>query len=83
MASCPVAIAVAARAYPGETVSGDAWQVDWHGSVCRIALVDGLGHGSQAAVAASAAVAAREVSSSWPEPATSKRVSARTVGQDT
>ena len=58
MAPFPVAIAVAARPYPGETVSGDAWQVDWHGSVCRIALVDGLGHGPQAAAAALAAVAA-------------------------
>jgi serine phosphatase RsbU (regulator of sigma subunit) len=58
MASFPVAVAVAARPYPGETVSGDAWQVDWHGSVCRIALVDGLGHGPQAATAAMAAVAA-------------------------
>jgi serine phosphatase RsbU (regulator of sigma subunit) len=58
MASFPVAVAVAARPYPGETVSGDAWQVDWHGSVCRIALVDGLGHGSRAAAAALAAVAA-------------------------
>src|SRR4051794_17124420 len=58
MASLPVAIAVAARPYPGETVNGDAWQVDWHGSVCRIALVDGLGHGPQAEAAALAAVAA-------------------------
>jgi serine phosphatase RsbU (regulator of sigma subunit) len=58
MASFPVTVAVAARPYPGETVSGDAWQVDWHGSVCRIALVDGLGHGPQAATAAMAAVAA-------------------------
>ena len=58
MAAFPVAVAVAARPYPGEAVSGDAWQVDWHGSVCRIALVDGLGHGPQAATAALAAVSA-------------------------
>src|SRR5215207_151417 len=58
MASFPVTVSVAARPFPGETVSGDAWQVDWHGSVCRIALVDGLGHGPQAAAAAMAAVAA-------------------------
>jgi serine phosphatase RsbU (regulator of sigma subunit) len=58
MASFPVAVAVAARPYPGETVSGDASQVDWHRSICRIALVDGLGHGSQAAAAALAAVTA-------------------------
>jgi serine phosphatase RsbU (regulator of sigma subunit) len=58
MASFPVAVAVASRPYPGETVSGDAWQVDWHGPVCRITLVDGLAHGPQAATAALAAVAA-------------------------
>jgi serine phosphatase RsbU (regulator of sigma subunit) len=51
----PVAIAVAARPYPGETVSGDAWQVDWDGDICRIAVIDGLGHGPQAAAAALAA----------------------------
>jgi serine phosphatase RsbU (regulator of sigma subunit) len=39
-------------------VSGDAWQVDWHEAICRIAVVDGLGHGPQAAAAAAAAVAA-------------------------
>jgi serine phosphatase RsbU (regulator of sigma subunit) len=38
-------------------VSGDAWQVDWDGGVCRIAVVDGLGHGPQAATAALAATA--------------------------
>ena len=54
----PVTVAVATRPYPGETVSGDAWQIDWHESVCRIALIDGLGHGSQAAAAALAAVTA-------------------------
>jgi serine phosphatase RsbU (regulator of sigma subunit) len=51
----PVAVAIAARPYPGETVSGDAWQVDWDGDICRIAVVDGLGHGPQAAAAARAA----------------------------
>jgi serine phosphatase RsbU (regulator of sigma subunit) len=38
-------------------VSGDAWQADWDGDVCRIAVVDGLGHGPQAAAAALAATA--------------------------
>jgi serine phosphatase RsbU (regulator of sigma subunit) len=51
----PIAIAVAARPYPGETVNGDAWQVDWDEDVCRIAVIDGLGHGPQAAAAARAA----------------------------
>ena len=55
MVEHPLAIAVAARPYPGETVNGDAWQVDWDGDVCRIAVVDGLGHGPQAAAAALAA----------------------------
>jgi serine phosphatase RsbU (regulator of sigma subunit) len=36
-------------------VSGDAWQIDWDEDVCRIAVVDGLGHGPQAAAAALAA----------------------------
>jgi serine phosphatase RsbU (regulator of sigma subunit) len=36
-------------------VSGDAWQVDWDGDICRIAVIDGLGHGPQAAEAALAA----------------------------
>jgi serine phosphatase RsbU (regulator of sigma subunit) len=58
MALSSIAVSVATRPYPGETVSGDAWQVDWHGSVCRIAVIDGLGHGSQAEAAALAAVAA-------------------------
>jgi serine phosphatase RsbU (regulator of sigma subunit) len=58
MVLSPVTVAVAARPYPGEPVNGDAWQVDWHGSVCRIALADGLGHGFQAAAAASAALTA-------------------------
>ncbi len=57
MGEQPLAIAVAARPYPGETVSGDAWQVDWDDAVCRIAVIDGLGHGPQAAAAAMAAVA--------------------------
>jgi serine phosphatase RsbU (regulator of sigma subunit) len=56
MGERPIAIAVAARPFPGETVSGDACQVDWDGEVCRIAVIDGLGHGSQAAAAALAAI---------------------------
>lgn len=55
MAESPIAIDVAARPYPGEVVSGDAWRVDWDGDVCRIAMIDGLGHGPAAAVAAEAA----------------------------
>jgi serine phosphatase RsbU (regulator of sigma subunit) len=50
-----IAIAVAERPYPGEEASGDAWRVDRDGDTWRIAMIDGLGHGPQAAVAAVAA----------------------------
>jgi serine phosphatase RsbU (regulator of sigma subunit) len=53
----PVVVVGAVRPCKGETVSGDAWHVDHHGSRWRVALVDGLGHGPDAAAAASAAVA--------------------------
>lgn len=57
MADQTLIIVTAARSYPGETVSGDAWQVDWHEHTCRLALIDGLGHGAAAADAAQAACA--------------------------
>lgn len=38
--------------HPGETVSGDAWSVLDLGDATQIAVVDGLGHGIQAADAA-------------------------------
>lgn len=44
-------MAAASRPYPGETENGDAWGVVWHGDRCRVALVDGLGHGPEAASA--------------------------------
>jgi serine phosphatase RsbU (regulator of sigma subunit) len=53
-----LAIGTAARPYSGETVSGDGWSIDWHEGVCRVALIDGLGHGSQAAAATRAATTA-------------------------
>jgi len=58
VADSSLAIAVAAHAHPGETLSGDAWRVDWHKGVCRLAVVDGLGHGPAAAAAATAATTA-------------------------
>ena len=58
MAESPLAIAVAARPFPGEAVSGDAWRVDWDGDTCCIVMIDGLGHGPQAAAAAAAAIGA-------------------------
>ncbi|MBI3971712.1 MAG: SpoIIE family protein phosphatase [Chloroflexi bacterium] len=53
-------VAAATRPYPGESTNGDAWSVAWHGDVCRIGVVDGLGHGPAAAAAAAAAVGALE-----------------------
>jgi serine phosphatase RsbU (regulator of sigma subunit) len=56
VASPGLTIGSASCIYPGETVNGDAWRVDWHEGVCRVALIDGLGHGPAAAHAAEAAL---------------------------
>jgi serine phosphatase RsbU (regulator of sigma subunit) len=56
VANVPLTLGIAARPYPGETVSGDGWSIDWHAAVCRIALIDGLGHGPEAAAATARAV---------------------------
>jgi hypothetical protein len=53
-----VHVAAATRPHPGEIVNGDAWTVQWHDGACRVAVIDGLGHGPQAAAAAQAAVRA-------------------------
>jgi serine phosphatase RsbU (regulator of sigma subunit) len=58
VAGAPVTVAAASRPHPLETLNGDAWAVDWHGGACRIAVVDGLGHGPRAAAASAAATAA-------------------------
>jgi len=50
-----ILIAAASRPYPTEVANGDAWHVDWQPSGCRIAVIDGLGHGPAAAEAASRA----------------------------
>ncbi len=55
MAPQTIAVGQAGRAYPGESVSGDSWAVDWDNGLCRIAVIDGLGHGPPAAEAARAA----------------------------
>jgi serine phosphatase RsbU (regulator of sigma subunit) len=52
-----VTVVGASRPYPGETANGDAWTVHRHEGGCRIALIDGLGHGPAAAAAAQAAIA--------------------------
>ena len=46
----------ATRPYPRETANGDAWHVDRLEHTTRIALIDGLGHGPDAALAAQRAV---------------------------
>jgi serine phosphatase RsbU (regulator of sigma subunit) len=55
MAQPPLVVAAATRPYPGETANGDAWSVQWTENACRIAVIDGLGHGPAAAAAARAA----------------------------
>jgi hypothetical protein len=47
----------ASRPRPGELANGDAWTVNWRGPICRLVLVDGLGHGPEAAYAAEQACA--------------------------
>jgi len=56
----PVRFAAAARPYPGEAVSGDAWSIQWQGASCRIAVIDGAGHGPAAAAASQVARAVLE-----------------------
>jgi phosphoserine phosphatase RsbX len=47
-----VVVAIAARPHPREIVNGDSWSVDWHEGLCRVSVIDGLGHGPEAAHAA-------------------------------
>ena len=61
MADEPIAVSIAARPHPAETVNGDAAAVHWAGGVCRITVVDGLGHGPQAAYAAGRAIGALDM----------------------
>lgn len=62
MAAAPELIecGVATLSLPGETQSGDLHLVKRTGSGALVAVVDGLGHGAEAAAAARAAVAALE-----------------------
>lgn len=64
----PVIVAGKVRPHPTETVSGDAWEAWEHDGRWRVGVVDGLGHGSLAAAAAQAALAA--LSGSLEEPVT-------------
>ncbi len=51
-----VAIGAATRPHPRETVNGDRVHLQQHGAIYRIAVIDGLGHGVDAAAAAARAV---------------------------
>ncbi|MCA1668517.1 MAG: SpoIIE family protein phosphatase [Thermomicrobia bacterium] len=50
-----IAVSAATRPYPGEVENGDRWSVHRGTRTCRIAVIDGLGHGPEAAIAARAA----------------------------
>jgi anti-sigma regulatory factor (Ser/Thr protein kinase) len=54
----PLQIGAVCVPMPGEEACGDAWAVEWRSGHCVILVVDGLGHGVDAAVAAMAAVKA-------------------------
>lgn len=56
MSGIRLQIGSASRPCPGETVCGDQFAVVSHGNRVLVALADGLGHGSEAALAARAAV---------------------------
>lgn len=42
--------------YPGETACGDAWEIELNPETCSFAVIDGLGHGIDAARAAQEAI---------------------------
>ena len=60
LAGTPVAtgsaLGVMTAAFPGETVSGDAWSLSHAAAGASVLVADGLGHGPNAAAAAGAAV---------------------------
>ncbi|MHB1130801.1 MAG: SpoIIE family protein phosphatase [Chloroflexota bacterium] len=56
MAAPPLIVAAAGRPHPSESVNGDAWLVQQSNGVYRVAVIDGLGHGPEAAAAAELAV---------------------------
>jgi hypothetical protein len=58
-----IALGASYRPRSGERLSGDAHEVNWDGSTCRISLVDGLGHGPEAAAVAAFA---RSELAAWP-----------------
>lgn len=71
---------VAARPLPGEHESGDHFLVKTVADGATIAVVDGLGHGAEAALAARRAVAAVEAAAQDPLPALFRRCHEALVG---
>ena len=52
MAQDSISIVAATRPHPHETLCGDLWTVQWAAdSSCRLAVIDGLGHGPVARAA--------------------------------
>jgi len=56
MARPPLLTGAATRPHPREAVNGDRVQLEQQGAIHRIAVIDGLGHGPDAAAAAARAV---------------------------
>lgn len=54
--SLPMDVGALSLPYPGEAVCGDAWEVELNIESCSFAVIDGLGHGVDAAAAAREAV---------------------------
>lgn len=50
-----IVVGVSTRPHPHETENGDGWTMHEHKGVWRLAVIDGLGHGPEAAKATSAA----------------------------
>ena len=66
-ATHPLDVGVICLPIPGEQVCGDGWSVDPRGGLVTVCVVDGLGHGPDAAAAAEAALASyRRTSPSQP-----------------
>ncbi|MGA7671087.1 MAG: SpoIIE family protein phosphatase [Nitrolancea sp.] len=56
METCPLKIVAGSRPHYAETENGDAWSVSHFPGLCRISLIDGLGHGPYAASATAVAL---------------------------
>ncbi len=56
MDSHPLKISAGSRPHLAETENGDAWTMTWFADVCRVSIIDGLGHGPAAAFPAAMAV---------------------------